>query len=58
MPIITGYIGEHKIDIELLDLRSSVNVIPYFVYLELGFRELKASNYTLQLADNRSIRTP
>jgi len=40
-----------------LDLGSSVNLIPYSVYLELGLGELQPSNCTLQLAD-RSVRTP
>ena len=50
-------IGNHKIEKKLLDLGSSVNLIPYSVNLELGSGELKPSNCTLHLAD-RSIRTP
>ena len=35
---------------------SSVNLIPYSVYLELGLGELQPSNCNLQLAD-RSVTT-
>ena len=54
---ISCFIGNHKIERALLDLGSSVNLIPYSVYLELGLGELQPSNCTLQLAD-RSVRTP
>jgi len=47
IPTISCYIGDHKIERELLDLGSSVNLIPYSVYLELGSGELKPSNCTL-----------
>jgi len=57
VPTISCFIGNHKIEWALLDLGSSVNLIPYYVYLELGLGELKPSNCTLQLAD-RSVRTP
>ena len=49
-------IGDHRIERVLLDLDSSVNLIPYSVYLELGSSELKPSNCTLRLAD-RLFRT-
>jgi len=57
IPTISCYMGNHKIERTLLDLGSSINLIPYSVYLELGLGELKPSNCTLQLAD-RSVRTP
>jgi len=57
VPTISYYICNHKIDMALLDFGSSVNLIPYFVYLELGLCELKPSNCTLQLTD-RLVRTP
>ena len=57
IPTISYYMGNHKIERTLLDLGSSINLIPYSVYLELGLGELKPSNCTLQLAD-RSVRTP
>jgi len=50
------YIGDHEIERTLSDLDSNVNLIPYFVYLELESGELKPSNCILQLAD-RSVRT-
>jgi len=53
---ISCFIGNHKIERALLDLGSSVNLIPYFVYLELELGELKRSNCTLQLVD-RSVTT-
>ncbi|KAI5676080.1 hypothetical protein M9H77_07030 [Catharanthus roseus] len=40
VPTISCLIGNHKIDRELLDLGSSVNLIPYSVYEELGLGEL------------------
>jgi len=56
IPTILCYIGNYKIERALLDLGSSINLIPYSVYLELRFGELKPSNCILQLAD-RSVRT-
>ena len=41
----------------LLDLRASVNLIPFSVYQKLGLCELKPASVTLQLADH-SIREP
>ena len=49
IPTISCDIGNHKIERALLDLDSSVNLISYSVYLELGLGELKPSNYTLHL---------
>ena len=46
-PTISCFIGNHKVERALLDLGSSVNLIPYSVYLELGLGELKPSNCTL-----------
>ena len=57
VPTISCFIGNHKIERALLDLGSSVNLIPYYVYLELGLGELQPSNCTPQLTD-RSVRTP
>ena len=57
VPTISCYIGNHKTEMALLDLGSSVNLIQYSVYLELGLGELQPSNCTLQLTD-RSVRTP
>jgi len=57
VPTISYFIGNHKIKSALLNLGSSVNLIPYSIYLELGLGELQPSNCTLQLVD-RSVRTP
>ena len=40
-----------------MDLRASVNLLPYSVYVELGLGELEPTNITLQLAD-RSVKIP
>ena len=45
------------IDKALLDLRASVNLLPYSVYKQLGLGELKPTNITLSLAD-RSVKIP
>ena len=44
---ISCFIGNHKIKRTLLDLGSSVNLIMYFGYLELGLGELKPFKCTL-----------
>ncbi|KAL6332963.1 hypothetical protein AAG906_019977 [Vitis piasezkii] len=41
----------------LLDLGASVNLLPYFVYKQLGLGELKPTSITLSLAD-RSVKIP
>ena len=41
----------------LLDLGVSVNLLPYFVYKQLGLGELKPTSITLSLAD-RSVKIP
>ena len=41
----------------LLDLGVSVNLLPYFVYKQLGLGELKPTSITLSLA-NRSVKIP
>ena len=48
---IRGY----RIDQALFDLSSSVNLLPYFVYKELGLEKLMPTHVTLELAD-RSIK--
>jgi len=57
VPTISCFIGNHKIERKLLNLGSSINLISYSLYLELGLGEPKPSNCTLKLA-NRSIKTP
>lgn len=56
-PTISCVIGDHSIDRALLDLGASVNLLPYFVYEQLGLGELKLTPVTLQLAD-RSVKIP
>ena len=50
-------IHNHKVDKALLDLGSSVNLIPYSIFKEFALGELIPTNVTLQLAD-RSERLP
>ena len=50
-PTISVNIGGTCIDKALLDLRASVNLLPYSVYKQLGLGELKPTNFTLSLAD-------
>ena len=56
-PTMSVNIGGTCIDKALLDLGSSVNLLPYSVYEPLGLGELKPTNITLSLAD-RSIKIP
>jgi hypothetical protein len=56
-PTISCTIGVSCIKKALLDLRASVNLLPYSVYLQLGLGELKPTSMTLQLA-NRSVKIP
>jgi len=53
--IISCFFGEHKIERALLDLRASVNLLPYSVYQSLNLGELKPTSITLLLAD-RSVK--
>ena len=50
-------IGGTCVEKALLDLRASVNLLPYSVYKQLGLGELKPTSITLSLAD-RSIKIP
>ncbi|XP_062158755.1 uncharacterized protein LOC133866234 [Alnus glutinosa] len=54
-PTISCMIGVSRIEKALLDLGASVNLLPYWVYLQLGLGELKPTSMTLQLAD-RSVK--
>ena len=56
-PTILCIIGGYRIDWALLDLGSSVNLLPYSVYKKLGLGELKPTCVTLELAD-RSVKVP
>ncbi|XP_058202806.1 uncharacterized protein LOC131317260 [Rhododendron vialii] len=44
-------IASQKFDKALLELGTSVNLLPYSVYLKLGLGDLRATSVTLQLAD-------
>ncbi|KAB2611126.1 hypothetical protein D8674_019158 [Pyrus ussuriensis x Pyrus communis] len=50
-------IGDKKVEKAMLDLGASINLMPYFVYLQLGLGDLKATTISLQLAD-RSVKYP
>ena len=50
-PTISVNIGGTCVDKALLDLRASVNLLPYSVYKQLGLGELKPTTITLSLAD-------
>ncbi|XP_024024964.1 uncharacterized protein LOC112092621 [Morus notabilis] len=56
-PTISCQIGTHEFDQALLDLGSSVNLMPYSVYSQLGLGEIKPTSIVLQLA-GRSIKRP
>ena len=50
-------IGGTCVEKALLDLGTSVNLLPYSVYKQLGLGELNPTSITLSLAD-RSIKIP
>ena len=56
-PTISCIIWGCKIDTTLLDLGSSVNLLPYSVYKDLRLEELKPTRVTFELAD-RSVKVP
>ncbi|RVW83967.1 hypothetical protein CK203_047327 [Vitis vinifera] len=56
-PTISVMIGGKVVEKALLDLRASVNLLPYSVYKQLGLGELKPTSITLSLAD-RSVKIP
>jgi hypothetical protein len=56
-PVISCFIGEHKIERALLDLGASVNLLPYSVFQSLNLDELKPTSVTLLLA-KKSVKVP
>ena len=50
-------IGGKKTTQAMLDLRESINIMPYSIYLRLGLGKLKSNLMTLQLAEG-SIKRP
>ena len=56
-PTISVNIGGTCVEMALLDLGASVNLLPFSMYKQLGLGELKLTTITLSLAD-RSIKIP
>ena len=56
-PTILVTIRESHMEKALLDLRASVNILPYLVYKQIGLGYLKPTNITLFSA-NKSIKKP
>ena len=56
-PTISVNIGGTQVEKALLDLGASANLLPYFVYKQLGLGGLKPTAITLSLAD-RSVKIP
>jgi len=56
-PIISCFIGEHKIERALLDLGASVNLLPYSIFQSLNLGELKPTSVTLLLPD-KYVKVP
>ncbi|RVW18180.1 hypothetical protein CK203_106893 [Vitis vinifera] len=54
-PTISINIGGTHVEKALLDLGASVNLLPYFVYKQLGLGELKPIAITLFLADRNGV---
>lgn len=50
-------IGNYKIELALVDLGASVNLLPYSVYQKLNLGELKLTPAIISL-DDRSIKVP
>ena len=56
-PTISVNIGGIWVEKALLDLGTSVNLLPYSMYKQLGLGELKPTSITLSIAD-KSIKIP
>lgn len=44
---ITTKVGDSKKEKAMLDLGASINLMPYFIYLQLGLGELKPTTMSL-----------
>ncbi|XP_031131320.1 uncharacterized protein LOC116032721 [Ipomoea triloba] len=55
--IITITLGNSKKEKAMLDLGTSINLMPYSIYLQLGLHRLKPTTMSLELSD-RSVRYP
>ncbi|KAL2894945.1 Threonine--tRNA ligase [Bienertia sinuspersici] len=53
---ITCRIGKHCYRICMLDLGSSVNILPYDTYMMYEFDSLQSTNHTLAMADNTEVK--
>jgi len=56
-PTIACTIGQTTINRALLDLGASINLLPFFLYQQLGLGDLRPTRVTIQLAD-RSMKVP
>ena len=56
-PTISCIIGQTTINRALLNLGVSINLLPFFVYQQLGLGDLHPTRVTIQLAD-RSVMIP
>ena len=56
-PIISCFIGEHKLEKALFDLGASVNLLSYSVFQSLNLGELKPTAVTFLLT-NRYVKMP
>ena len=54
-PTIPCVIGTTQIEHALLDLGSSVNLLPFHIFEEIGLLKLKPTTVTLQLADGSVV---
>ena len=56
-PTISCIIGKTTINRTLLDLGASINLLPFFVYQQLGLGDFRPTQVTIQL-DDRSVKIP
>ena len=49
--------GNNIVILSMLDLGATVNIMPYYMYAQLGLGELKPTDFNLEMADN-SVKTP
>jgi len=56
-PILSCTIGQAEISRALLDLRASINLLPFSIYQQLRLGKFSPTQVTFQLA-NRSIKVP
>jgi len=49
-------LGSNLVIQAMLDLGATVNIMPYYVYAQLGLKELKQTNFNIEMADS-SVKT-